>query len=285
MNLVVDQDFIHDSDGARQYVYAIGLDKRVRSLWQGETMGLRIGGWTRREGGASEDFTTLRLNYDTGDRRHLRSRLSLTQFMGSWSPLVGSVEVSFDGWERWYFEASTQREMVESIPAIIAHDISQTWSGSADYKLTPSFTAVGGLFVMDISDGNRRQGEIARLIYSPLDYEGFNLQLRAKRVDSDFSSYAYFSPLHLQEYVLAASYRKALNADWVAGAQFGAGTQRVDGDNRQLMEAMLNMHGWFTDSLGLRGKASCSNFGGIAVGQGKNGYLYCEATLSLISAW
>ena len=205
--------------------------------------------------------------------------------MGSWSPLLGNAMVSYDGWDRWYLEASTQREMVESLPAIAEQDISQTWSGSADYKLTPAFTAVAGLFEMNISDGNQRHGGIGRLIYSPPSLEGFNLQLRIKSINSDFRSTTYFSPVKLREYELLAAYRKSVTPNWVAGAQLGGGTQRVDSDSRELVDAEVNLRGWFTPSLGLKEKLGCTNSGGFSVGQGKNGYLYCDANVSLIGVW
>jgi hypothetical protein len=287
VELVLDQDYVHDSDGARQYAYAIGMDKRFARSPQAERVSMRVGRWMRHESGAaSEDFNTLGVRYDSGDSKHVRTRLGLKKFMGSsWSPTVGDAMVSYDGMDRLYFEAAVQREMVESLPAIAEQDISQTWSVSADYKLTPTFTVVGALFRMDISDDNQRNGKIGRLIYSPSSLEGFNLQLSAKRIDTDFRSFAYFSPRELSEYELLASYKKSVTPDWVAGAKLGGGVQRVNSDNRQLVDAEVSLRGWFTPEFGLQGKLLCTNSGGFSVGQGKDGYRYCDANLSLIGVW
>ncbi len=284
--VVVDQLYVNDSDGMWQYRLLAGTEHRVEVPLAGSSAGFRAGRWRIDDQAGREDFDMLRLYFDSGETRSWRARAGLAQLSGEGSPTLPDATLNWTG-GKWYVEGGAQRELIDTVTAIRLHTLVDTWSISADYRIAPEWTAIGALYTQSITDGNRRFGQVARLVYSPARYEGLTLQGRVRHVDSDFNGIGYFSPDRLLESMLLAGYRRPLLDDnWVAGAQAGIGRQTIDSEiDNSLYLTELSLRGWFTERLGLDGRALCSNAGGSATGQGDSGYRYCSVNLSLIGAW
>ncbi len=285
--IVMDNRYVNDSDGARQYSYLLGADQDSDTPFSGGNAGFRAGQWRIKDRAGEETFEVVKLNYDSGSARPWRARLGATQLLGDWSPSLGEAMLSATPAKRWYLEAAAQREIIDTVTAVRAHYLADTLSASADYQLNDEFTLVGGLFTQSISDGNQRLGKIGRLIYSPARWEGVNLQGRVKIVDSDFNGTGYFSPGQLSEYMLLAGMSTSLFAEsWVIGGQLGIGAQQIDNNDYDgLYYGEIKARGWFSERLGLDGKFSCSNAGEAGFGQGAANYRYCLMQLSLIGVW
>lgn len=284
--VAVDQLYVNDSDGMWQYRLLAGSEHRVDTPLTGSSAGFRAGRWRIDDSAGREDFNMLRIYYDSGDTRSWRARAGLVQLFGEGSPTLADAILNWSN-DRWYVEGGAQRELIDTVTAVRLHNLVDTWSISADYRIASEWTAVGALYTQSISDGNHRFGQVARLVYSPERYEGLTLQGRVRHVDSDFNGIGYFSPDRLLESMLLAGYRRPLFDDnWVAGAQAGIGRQTIDSEiHHTLYLAELSLRGWFTERLGLDGRAMCSNAGGSATGQGDSGYRYCAVNLTLIGAW
>lgn len=282
----MDNMFVEDSDGMWQYRVLVGVDENIDQPLAGGSAGIRLGRWHVRDSAGSEDFDVLKLHYDSGETRPWRARLGAMQLSGEGSPTLGDALVTWQGGP-WYVEAGAQRELVDTVSAIRLHYLVDTWSLSTDYRLNPQWTVVGALYTQSINDGNRRLGQVARLIYSPAALEGFTVQARLRHVDSDFNGIGYFSPDRQLEYLLQSGYRRPVLGDhWVVGGQIGAGRQEINRDiSNPYYYGELSLRGWFTDRFGLDSRLVCTTAGGNALGQGASGYRYCIANLSLTGVW
>jgi len=281
--LVAENLYSDDSDHAQQWRSYLGLDQR---LAQG-TAGIRVGPWKINDTVGEEHFNALSLRYDTDPSRQWRSRIDITQLAGDWSPTLGEASASYKSSGPWYVEASAQRDIIDTVPAIRIRHSTNTYSGSADFAVNQALTLVGALYKQSVSDGNNRTGKLARVIYSFPNVEGLSLQGRFKLVDSDFRGTGYFSPGKLQEYMALVGYaHSVLGGRWSVGALFGNGAQRIDDtESSPLFYGELKLKGWFSEWVGLDAKASCSNTGGFSAGQSEARYHYCVGSLSLIGAW
>lgn len=284
--VAVDQLYVNDSDGMWQYRLLAGSEHRLDTLLAGGSAGFRAGRWRIDDRAGREDFDMLRLYYDSGETRAWRARAGLAQLSGEGSPTLADILLNWSG-GRWYVEGGAQRELIDTVTAIRLHTLVDTWSVSADYRIAPEWTAVGALYTQSITDGNRRLGQVARLVYSPARFEGLTLQGRVRHVSSDFNGLGYFSPDRLLESMVLIGYRRPLfGDDWIGGAQIGAGRQEIDrAIDNGLYLAELSLRGWFTERIGVDGRAGCSSAGGSATGQGDSGYRYCSVNFSLIGAW
>ncbi|HET8731617.1 MAG TPA: hypothetical protein VFM34_10985 [Moraxellaceae bacterium] len=284
--LVLDTMATDDSDGLRQQSVYAGAVKALPSLGTNAAIGVRAGFWELEGPGQHVDFTALRVDHQQA-LGPTTIDVGVHQLFGNdWSPTLGHAAVSVP-LAPVTLEAGVERALVDTVIAARRETTFDTWNATADYTVSPQWTVVGGGLLQDFSDGNQRQGGVFKVVYSPSTLEGFNAQLRLRRLDADRQGIGYFSPDRFEEGLLLLQYGHPLPGDrFVLTGQVGGGVQRIDSrDNFAVFVAELRARGWFTDTLGMEGKLGCTNTGDIAVGAATGGYRYCYANLTLMRPW
>ncbi|HEX4895807.1 MAG TPA: hypothetical protein VFV11_05695 [Solimonas sp.] len=233
------------------------------------------------------DFDTVRAQLDLQPAAGTELRTRLQPLWGwDWSPVLGSVSLAQTLGRPWRLELSAERELVDSLDGLDAHLAADTYALAVDRRLGEDWTLVAGGSYQDVDDGNQRQGRLLRLIWNPGQSAG-SLQLRARRLDSEFRSSAYFSPRRLEEALLLGQWRQPLfGGKALLSLQAGGGQQWLEGgDGEALYQGELRLRGWLDDRWGLESRVSCSNTGGFGSDAAGSGYRYCEGLLSLLRAW
>lgn len=234
-----------------------------------------------------EAFTRARASVALEPSEHTRLQARTELLDGDdWSPVLGGASLGRRFSSHWSGEVSVDRELVDTVTAVRARNLVTTWAGSLDYAWSPSWTIVVAANVQDLRDSNERHGRSLRLVWAPPQAE-WNLQLRLRRIDSEFRGAGYFSPRRLEDALFTGIVHRPLAGDrYLLSLRAGAGAQRIDrGDDEALYLAEVRGRGWFTDHYGFEARATCSNSGGFNTGPAGDGYRYCEALLSLIAAW
>jgi hypothetical protein len=284
--VVAESTMTSDSDGQHERTADAGYIHALPALGDKASVGLRAGYWLLDNPTDRIEFGTLRLDHQSR-LGPVDLALQATQLAGDWSPTLGSADFTVHPGQRLAIDLSGDSSLVNTATAARRHTRFNTGNLSVDYRLLDSLTLVGGVVQQWFSDGNHRFGRLGRLIYSPSWLEGFNVQLRLRRVDSEFAGVGYFSPDRLEEAVGLLQYSHALpGGRFVLTGIAGGGVQRVNGmDTSSLYQAELRTRGWFTDHFGLEAKAGCSNTGGLQVQAATGGYRYCYGNLSLINSF
>jgi len=285
---VVDSVFNGDNDGQHERSVLAGYVHPLPDLGSTASFGFRTGYWLLDDPSHHSEFGAVRLDYqrDLGSKTQLDLHV-LQLASGDWSPTLGSADISYHATRLWSLEGSADYNFVDTALAAQRHTLVNTYNLSTDFKLLDSVTLVGGVLQQYFSDGNHRTGGMARVVYAPAWLEGFNAQLRVRRLDAEFTGIGYFSPAKLEETLAQLQYGHALpGGKWVLTGVLGGGAQRVDGyATSAIYQAELRARGWFTERLGLEGKAGCTNTGGLQVQAASEGYRYCFGNLSLIATW
>lgn len=231
------------------------------------------------------DVVRIRSEYDIKNT-HLSLRLA-SAAQSSWQPVLAGATLSGTPSDNWYIELFSDRELVDSIVAIRNKLLLDTYGISADYKINAEFTAVGALYKQAFTDDNRRVGRVLRLIYTPELYDGFNVQLRSKRLTAKKKGIGYFSPLVLEEYWLISALSKTLLSEkWLVKLQAGLGQQKIDSINtNNTFMTELAIRGWKTDHFGLVAKIGYTNNGSFSTSTSGSAYQYRYMNLSLIGNW
>ncbi len=183
-----------DSDEADQQLLVAGAGQEFES---GFLSRIEVGGGNRKfaDNLGSEAFDLLRLRLQTIKRSGWQAKLQLDYLKSDdWSPLVYGLTLSSQPHPRWYFELAAERDLVDTVAAVRNETLEDSYSLSADYKLSSSLTMVGAPLVQNFSDSNQRWGGVVRLIYSPPQYEKFSVELKGRLLKSDFAGVGYFSP-------------------------------------------------------------------------------------------
>lgn len=281
--LFVDTGLSEDSDRARQQSYFAGYRHALSAGRKPDSLSLAAGYRAIDDSAGQTHFKGLRTEWRMRTEA-VDTDVQLQALSGAdWSPVLGAARVAYRPTDRWYLEAAAERELVDTVTAVALRNQVDTYSLSADYRVFGEWTVVGAGFVQDFRDGNRRLGRTLKLIYSPAAVEGFNVQVRGRRVDAEFRGVGYFSPDRLDEYDLGVGYARAVfNEQWSLGGRLAYGTQRVDTNEREpLYSAELRARGHFAESLGLESRLGCTSTGEVSARQSTSGYRYCFAHIGL----
>lgn len=290
--LVSENLFVDDSEDAAQQAHYLGVV--LHPQWQSrpDKLGLWYGRWLFDDPAGGEAFDAWRLTYESALSEQTTLNLRLLKLHGDdWSPWLGGAALAYVPGERWRFEASAERELIDSVPGIRQQLTSDNLTLSADWNFAPRWTLVGALMHLSVDDGNDRKGGVLRLIYQVPAVAGLTLQTRSRILHSDFDGIGYFSPPELAEHLLLVGYsRSFLQERWSLSALAGAGSQRFEDDfgdrtRNDLYSAELKLRGWFSDQYGLEGRAYCANTGGPNSGAPADDYRYCSLLFSLIRSW
>ncbi len=286
--LLLESSLSHDTDGQQESEQYAGYVAALPSQGKGSSAGLRAGYLELADTSNRLGFAALRLDYQRNLDDRLKYALRFKQLASSdWSPTLGGAGISYEASPRWHFEGSADSDIIDTVSAASRHLRVVTYNLAADDHLDESWTVVAGVLHQNITDGNVRTGGLLKLVFAPPSVAGFNVQLRVRRVASDFAGVGYFAPERLTEALLLFQYGAALPGDkWTLTALAGGGTQRVnDQDSARIYRAELRLRGWFTEHLGLEGQAGCSNTGGFNTSSAGGGYRYCFGHVGLIGSW
>lgn len=279
-----------DSDGQRERSEYLAWRRTLEAPLEAPLVsqyGLRLGHRHFADDNGSEDFAAARAEIQLQPSAPLQLQLHVDQLEGShWSPTLGGLTAGYRPDERWYWELSAERDLVDNAASAQRQLAFNSYVLSGDYRIAPPLTVVLGALRQDVSDDNQRRGGLLRLVYdTPL--QGLSLQLRGRRVLSDFRGETYFSPRRLDEGLFSAQFsRPAFGEHWVWTALAGAGYQRVDHEDATAIYRLeLRLRGWFSKHLGLESKAGCANVDGLTATSADSDYRYCSAQALLIWAW
>lgn len=285
--MVLDLMASEDSDGLRQHSLYAGVVKAWPALGKEAGTGLRAGYWQLEGAGDRVDFAGLRVDHRQalGDGQ---LAFGLHQLAGDdWSPTLGYGSVVVKPLPALALDVGVDRELVDTVIAARRETTLDVLHAVVDWSITPEWVLVAGPLRQDFSDGNRREGGLLKVVWAPAAAEGFNAQLRLRRLDGEFRGIGYFSPDRFEEGLLQLQYGRA-----VAGGRLvltgvaGAGGQRVDGAGTDaVFLAEVRLRGWLTDHFGLEGKAGCTNTGDVVASPAGNGYRWCQLNLSLMRPW
>lgn len=284
---VAETTFSADSDGLHERTASAGYIHPMSSLGPNAMLGLRAGYWLLDSPADHIEFGTLRLDHQNSVGP-IDMTLQGRQLINSdWSPTLGSADFNFHLTPHLSVDASGESDIVDTVIAARHHTRVNTANLFTDYQLLDSVTVTGGVLKQWFSDGNRRFGRSGRVVYSPASLEGFNTQLRVRRIDSDFPGIGYFSPNRLEEALGLLQYSHTLPGErFVLTGIAGGGMQRVNGATTSpLYQAELRLRGWFTDHFGLEAKVGCANTGGLQVQAATGDYRNCSGGLSLIDSF
>ncbi len=280
--------FTDDSDNQSQSDVAVGYQATqprfgTDGYWATSVGHRRL--WSADE---SESFDYLRLqgrgslSPDAG----LFTRLDLNRG-ADWSPVLGALAVDWNPTGLWRLEASAERDLVDTVVAVRNRTRMDTGTVAVDLALHPAVTVVAAVGHSSFNDGNDRLHRIARVIWSPAQWQWVNLQLRAKRADSDASGIGYFNPRRLEEYEAQIRLAGSPFGDrWVVSLLAGAGQQRINaGDPSSIYSLESRVRGWFSDNYGVEGHAACGNVGSLSEAASEDDYRMCQLGIHFIVSW
>ncbi len=280
--LLADYRFFADSDTEVHHQLTAGFRQAPFAGHPRIEVGA-AGGWLRiRDASGREEFRllTAELRIAEGESLlHLKGR----QLLGDvWSPTLGELRLAHRLHPRLYLELFGEHGLVDTPTAIRLRYHYDLLGISADGRLAEEWTLVGAVYRQSIRDGNDRIGKIARLIYSPQRFPGYHVQLRGKRLDSDFDGIGYFSPERLEEYfLLLGGTWVSPRENWVWKAQAGPGLQRIDGrDDKGIYQAEVSVRGWITPEWGIEGSALCSSSS-----ESRDSYRFCQGGVTVLHPW
>ncbi|MDT8419774.1 MAG: hypothetical protein RQ754_05030 [Desulfuromonadales bacterium] len=275
-----------DSDDAR----SLGVFAGYRDSFSGPgrtEVEFAGGQRTYSEPGERETFNVGRLRLDSRPGRNWRMQLGCEFLNGEdWSPALPAAFLSSQLNEDWYFELSAERTLVDSVSAVRRHISVDSYVASADYRLNDRLTLAGAYIAQYFSDDNRKRGGIGRVIYSPEQLPGVNLQIKGRVLRSEQDSPDYFSPQTLVDGFLLFGYAKAFADDnWVVKLLAGPGAQRVEpfndgARNKSGYHGELSLQGWFNDHIQLVSRLGCTS-----ADDTQEAYSYCFGRMRLEYAW
>ncbi len=277
-----------DSDHQKQSNVAVGYQSSLPQLGTGAFWATRLGHRHLESPDGTTSFEYLQLDGQRplADNAGVQADLALTH--GSdWSPVLGSLSAHWLPTKDWRLEASGERDLVDTILAVRNRTSIDTGAMSVDWALTSTITAVVAASYSSFSDGNDRLTRSARLAWSPAEWQWFNLQMRAKRADSDAVGVGYFNPRRLEEYEAQARLAGSPFSDqWVLSLMAGVGQQRIDHNSPSRIYSLeTKARGWFSAHYGLEGRAACSNTGSLSGTAAQSGYRFCQVGVQLITSW
>lgn len=254
--------FIEDTDYEKQRLFALGADA-IFDRKSDDRVAVKAGTHTFTHRGDDEDFDLLSASGGKSFGRNVRLEGNVAFYHSpDWSPvLYGGSLIAAPGPFR--FELSGSRELVDSLTAVRNHYLVHTAGISADYSITDEITIVGAYFHQHITDGNDRDGEIGKIIYSPGRYEWLKLAASIKHLEGEFIGIGYYSPTELTEYMGIVTLVRSFFNDRFSGRVNGGLGQRHDDDGTKLA-ALVNgrLRGWFNDSFGIDASVGYANDSG-----------------------
>lgn len=251
--------FSDDTDHEKQFVYGLGSDV-IFNRKNNDRLSLLIGQRQFRNdhdefllGKKEETFNFLTVSGGKRfDTLRLDGKLSLYDSR-HWSPILCTGFVAWDPSSRWHFEASAERDLVDSLAAVDRKLYVDSYGASLDFNITPAWTAVGAYAHQHITDGNDRDIEWLKIYYLPKKIDWLRLEAYGKHLTSEFTGFGYFSPTKLWESMVVAQVsRPFANDRFIWRLRGGIGLQFVNNETGKIASLLeMKVKGWFSDHWGL----------------------------------
>jgi hypothetical protein len=280
--------FISDSDHEKQYIYGLGTDiifnrrndDRV-SVYAGQRE-FRNNTDETIFGEKEETFNFISIS---GGKRFDKLRLDgkLSYYDGEhWHPFLYSFSAAIDPVPLFHFEASAERDFVDSLQAVHDRLHIDSYSGSADLNFAAAWTLVGAYTRQEVSDGNDRDIEWLKLYYVPQSLGWLRLEAYGKHLTSEFRGVGYFSPSKLWEAMAIAQVSVPLAGDkFVLRIRGGLGDQWVENETGNIASlAELKIKGWFSDHWGFDVTGGYTNQSSVITSGSSYSRLYANALLT-----
>ncbi len=275
----------HDSDEASLLEILGGYQREIKVMASSE---LSLAGGERRyhEPGASRDFSAARLQWTSPAGKDWQLRLRSYFLNGDrWSPTLPGAFYTHQ-LNRWYLELSAERDVVDAISAIDNRITVDSYTASADYKISDRWTVVGAGIAQRFSDDNRKNGGVGRIIYTPERWPDFNLQLKGRILRADKDSPDYFSPETQKDIFFLVGYARPFADDnWVIKLLGGPGVQAIDpffsgSYSKDAFLGEVNLRGWMAQKFHLTTRLGCTTATAT-----RDTYRYCYGSWELAYVW
>ena len=276
-----------DSDGSTQQRIFTDLSRPLADH-PDTVLGAGVGYWHFSESGGDTSFRVARgrLAHAFSEATQLEASAKLLDGE-AWSPTLGSVILSHEPEHPFYVELSASRGLIDTLVGVDDRWDIVSVGGSLDIGPFAGFTVAGGYTQQALGDDNDRAVYVLRLIHEPAFSDRWLLQTRTRLLRADFDSVGFFAPERLDEHLLLLTYRRSVFQErWYFSVEAGGGVQTVNrGDRKGIYTAALVWRGWFNDHFGLDSRGGCMNTGGLDTRAAGGGYMYCQATVSLLWSW
>ena len=283
--IFIDISGSHDSDQASLLQILGGYQQEI-DVMASSKLNLSWGERRYHETGASRDFSAVWLQWLSPDRKDWHLKLQ-TYFLNGdrWSPTLPGAFYTHQ-LKHWYLEVSAERDVVDSISAIDNRTTVDSYTASADYKISDRWTVVGAGITQHFSDDNNKNGGVGRIIYTPQRRPAFNFQLKGRILQADRESPDYFSPKIQKDLFFLVGYSRTFADDnWGIKLLGGPGVQAIDpffsdSYSKNAFLGEINLRGWMAQKVHLSTRLGCTTATAT-----RDTYRYCYGNWKLAYVW
>jgi hypothetical protein len=205
-----------------------------------------------------------------GDMQNADLRLGIGQ-VGGWQYLQGTGHWTLQPSDDFAVSAGAERAPLLTDTAI-AHRIAYaTYSAGATLRPTSHLYLLPTVFQQQFTDGNRRDGGVARLVVSPFDISGTPAALGGQLGVRIFHSSrpsrgVYFNPQHYRAVTAGLIGVASLSPNWRVRATADGGRQTTDGNAVGIYTVDLSLEGRLPHNGRLQLHATRSSAASVAGG-------------------
>ncbi|TAK09874.1 MAG: hypothetical protein EPO39_01450 [Candidatus Manganitrophaceae bacterium] len=182
------------------------------------------------------DMRGVQGRYDgqLGDALSVALQGGPAKYGDGWTPLSYG-QLLYRPTDRFRVELGAGREAVETFAAFDRHITLTSASLGVDYNLTRRVALVGLLYTQRFSDGNDRQGGIAKTVVVLSEQIGLSAQARLRFFESGRDDVVgYFNPARFREEQLLLNLKRTLRPGWRLEALTGPGYQQISGGDHNV---------------------------------------------------
>jgi hypothetical protein len=258
----------NDTDSEFQSITALGADL-IFNRKKDDRITIKFGEHHFSDKTGNEDFTfgSLWAGKTLGDTFRLEGSI-VPYFSSVWSPVFWSDSLIITPSRQYRFELFNSRNIVDNTGSVRNKFFFDSYGISADWVIHPEITLVGAYVYEHISDGNDKNIEIVKVLYSPESYKWLNLGLSVRNFNNDFTSPFYYSPERYTETLAVVTVAQPLfNDKFAIKFNGGAGYRWTNVDNRFTGSANVRFKGWFDNHWGMELSGGYLDHGGTGAYQ------------------
>ena len=221
---------------------------RGKTFSDGQYLEFGLGDTIFREKGNSDiDYAFI----DASGRYNINEKTYMTGSVRVHSgyndtPLSYDITVMHEE-DRYVLGLFTERSMVDSHAAIGEDLFSTIYGGTIDYNVTDQVTLTAVLFQQNITDGNKKYGEMIQVSYSPKQIEGLYVKLKGSFKQADNNPVEYFAPDEYIRYDAIIGYVRVFgNDNWKFRGELGPANQYIDSNKESAWSYKIEVSGWIT---------------------------------------
>jgi tetratricopeptide (TPR) repeat protein len=256
----------HDSDDLTNLGLNLGASIPVHSLSPSTRLGFSAHTWRLDDGTHSSRVSDFDL--DLNSRLGADGRLDLAVGRGnsgSWNFALGHAAISYRPSDALGLSFSAQREAILTPVAVTNQILADTYSLGTSLRLSDHWFFSPSYYHQNFTDGNRRDGGVARVTLSPYDIAdtatalGASLYLRIFHSSLPGTATGYFNPANFHEELLSLTDVYRVSPNWRLRSTLGAGNQTVDGASNPIYSADIYVEGRVAGNARLTGKLGRSS--------------------------